>query len=103
MVYQKIIFLIIDSIIKFIHGHEPAKVVKLTKSSISNLRNRETIPRAVPRTKENEAFIEYVQRHMKFDGDLFFRQLSSDAIKVLIKGNDKAKYQNNEKKYKGAN
>lgn len=49
----------------------------------------------MPRTKENEAFIEYVQRHMKFDGDLFFRQLSSDAIKVLKKGNDKAKYQNN--------
>ena len=72
-----------ESIIKFVHGHDPAKCLKITKSSISHLRNRETIPRAVPRTTENEKFIDYVREHIKnFDSDLFFRELSEEAIKI---------------------
>lgn len=73
-----------DSIIKFVHGHDPAKGIKLTKSSISHLRNRETISRAVPRTDENEGFINYVRKHIKnFDSDLFFRELSKEARKLV--------------------
>lgn len=72
-----------DSIIKFIHGHDPAKCIKLSKSSISHLKKRETISRAVPRTPENEEFIKYVCQHIKsFDSDLFFRELSKEARKL---------------------
>jgi hypothetical protein len=69
-----------DSIIKFVCGYDPAKCIKITRSSISHLRNRETVSRAVPRTPENEKFIDYVRQHINnFDSDLFFRELSAEA------------------------
>lgn len=74
-----------DSIIRFIHGYAPARHIKLTKSSISNLRNRNTIPRAVPRIKENEDFVKYVKKFIDFDSDLFFRELSEEAIRAKKK------------------
>jgi len=69
-------------LIEFIYNYEPAREVKLTPSSISHLKNRNSIARAVPRTVENECFIEYVKQHIKsFDSDRFFRELSSEAIR----------------------
>lgn len=69
-------------LIEFIYNYEPAREVKLTPSSISHLKNRNSIARAVPRTVENESFIEYVKQHIKsFDNDRFFRELSSEAIR----------------------
>ena len=70
------------SLIDFIYSHEPARVVKLTSSCISHLKNRNTITRAVPRTKENELFITHVMKTIKtFDSELFFRELSEEARK----------------------
>lgn len=53
---------------------------------ISALKNRNTITRAVPRSVENENFIEYVKSRIEtFKDDLFFRELSSDVVKNRIK------------------
>jgi hypothetical protein len=72
------------SIIEFIHGYGPAKEVRITLSSISHLKSRNSISRAVPRNKENEGFIEYVQNKIvTFNSDLFFRELSDESIKKL--------------------
>ena len=72
------------SIIEFIHGYGPAKEVRITLSSISHLKSRNSISRAVPRNKENEGFIEYVQNKIvTFNSDLFFRELSDESIKNL--------------------
>ncbi|KAJ8057817.1 hypothetical protein OCU04_013244 [Sclerotinia nivalis] len=71
-----------QSIIDFIYLHEPAKEVKLSLSSISKLKNRSTVGRAVPRLKETESFIKHVKLTFKdFEDDRFFRELSPDAIK----------------------
>jgi len=72
-----------SDIIEFVYNHEPARDVKLTLSSISKLKNRNTIPRAVPRTPENENFINYVKQNIKhFNSELFFKELSSESIKL---------------------
>ena len=72
------------SIIEFIHNYEPAREVKLSLSSLSKLKHRNTISRTVPRTAENESFIAYVQQHIKdFEADRFFKELSSEAIRSL--------------------
>lgn len=72
------------SIIDFVYGHQLARQdVKLSRQSISNLKNRVTITRAVPRTPENESFVEYIKKHIEtFDSDGFFRELTIDAIKA---------------------
>lgn len=71
-------------LIDFIYAHEPARIVKLTSSSISRLKNRNTISRTVPRTLENEAFISYVKENIvSFNSDLFFKELSSESLKTL--------------------
>lgn len=70
------------SLIDFIHGCEEAREVKLTSSSISRLKSRNTLTRSVPRTKENELFISYVSsRITNFNRDLFFRELSQEKRK----------------------
>jgi hypothetical protein len=75
-----------NSIIDFIHEYDPAKNVKLTKTSISgdpaplrgrgpNLKCRKTISRTVPRTDETVGFIEYVKKRIStFDSESFFKQ-----------------------------
>lgn len=74
------------NIIDFIHDFEPAREVKLSVSSISRLKDRCTISRAVPRTKENEAFIDYVKANIKkCESDRFFREYSDIAVKSRIK------------------
>lgn len=70
------------SIIDFIHCYEPAREVKLSYSSMSNLKHRNTISRTVPRTPENEGFIAYVKDNIvDFNTDLFFKELSDDSIR----------------------
>lgn len=70
------------SIIDFVHGFELARQVKLSVKNISNLKNRNTIMRAVPRTLENELFVDYVKKHFDtFDSDRFFRELSPELVR----------------------
>lgn len=70
------------SIIDFIYGHEPSREVKLSVNNISKLKGRVTISRAVPRTIENESFVEYVKTHINtFNTDRFFREYSEAFIK----------------------
>lgn len=74
------------SIIDFIHGYEPAREVKLSYSSMSNLKYRNTISRTVPRTTENEGFIAYVKDNIvDFKTDLFFKELSDESIREANK------------------
>ena len=81
-----------NSIIKFIHEYEPAHIVKLTKTSVSNLKCRVTLPRAVPRTKETEGFIEFVKSRIStFESDRFFRGLSAEAIRAKKKASKESK------------
>ena len=69
-----------QDLIDFVYSHEPAKEVKLTISSVSKLKNRNTISRAVPRTSENESFIKYVLSNFKsFESDRFFREFSTEV------------------------
>lgn len=75
-----------NSLIEFIYGYEEARIVKLTPSSISNLKDRKTIARAVPRTRETELFIEYIKTKINtFNSDLFFREFSDEVIKARKK------------------
>ena len=79
------------ALINFIELYKPAKELKLNASKISMLRNRRTISRAVPRTKENESFIEYIKLTFpNFESDRFFREFSSDYRKrqrIISDGN----------------
>lgn len=69
------------NIIEFVYGYEPAREVKISLSSISRLRHRNTISRTVPRTEENESFIKYVKDTFNnFEEDRFFKELSKEAI-----------------------
>lgn len=71
------------SLIDFVYTYEEARIVRLTPSSISNLKHRKTIARAVPRTLENELFINYVKSKINtFNSDLFFREFSDEFIKA---------------------
>jgi hypothetical protein len=71
----------------FIYDYEPAREVKLSYSSMSHLKHRNAISRTVPRTHENEGFIAYVKENIvDFNTDLFFKELSHEAIR-----NDKKK------------
>lgn len=72
------------SIIEFIHKHEPARTVKLSLSSMSRLKNRNSISRTVPRTIENESFVSYVKENINlFESERFFKELSDEAIRTL--------------------
>ena len=47
---------------------------KISKSSISNLKNRNNLVKSVPRTIETMAFIEYVKmKFPEFDSEAFFK------------------------------
>jgi len=75
-------------LIEYIYKYEPAQEVKLSPNNISHLKQRESIARAVPRTEENELFINYIKESFKdFDSNLFFREFSEAKIKEL-KRND---------------
>jgi len=71
------------SIINFVHGCPATCDVKLTPNSIACLKSRPSLSKAVPRSNENEIFINYVKEHIKeFRDDLFFRFPSTHAIKI---------------------
>jgi hypothetical protein len=74
------------SIIDFIYKHEPAREVKLNFKRVSDLKNRNSISRTVPRTVENEAFISYVKENINcFEDDRFFMELSAESIRLRKK------------------
>ena len=73
-----------EQIITFINKHELAKTLRITVSSISKLKNRRSISRAVPRNKENESFVNYLKETFpNFESDRFFREYSSEYLKQL--------------------
>jgi hypothetical protein len=48
------------------------------------LKNRNTISRTIPRTPDNEKFIEYVKKEIpSFNDDLFFKEFSYEVIRKL--------------------
>jgi len=68
-----------NQLIEYIYQYKPAHEVKLTDKNISHLKRRDSIARAIPRTVENELFVNYVKERFKdFDSDLFFREFSAD-------------------------
>ena len=61
-------------LITFIYGHKPTKGVKISMSSISNLKNRKLVWKPVPNTDENLAFAEYIHHHLPhFQKDKFLK------------------------------
>ena len=57
-------------VINYLKEYDPT--IKLTRSSISNLKNRKMIIRSVPRNGESLAFVEFVKiRYPNFDGESF--------------------------------
>jgi len=68
-----------NQLIEYIYQYKPAHEVKLTDKNISHLKRRDSIARAIPRTVENELFVNYVKERFKdFDSDLFFREFRAD-------------------------
>jgi hypothetical protein len=66
----------IKDIIAFIYGHQPTKAVKITMSSISNLKNRKLVWKPVPNTDENIAFVEYIKFHYPdFESEKFLKYM----------------------------
>lgn len=60
-----------SDLIKFVKDFD--NEIKITKQSISNLKNRQIIFKTVPRTKETLKFIDYVKEKYKdFDDESFF-------------------------------
>lgn len=60
-----------SEIIDFIKEYK--KDARISKTSLSNLKNRRMVIKAVPRTEETERFIEYVKtRYKNFDDKTFF-------------------------------
>lgn len=80
-------------LIAFVYEFVSPQDVKLTPSTLSNLKHRKTISRTVPRTPENDAFINSVKKTIpSFEDEAFFRELSSEGrkqaraeLKVLTK------------------
>lgn len=71
------------SIIDFVKSIGNTDFIKISKSSISNLKHRNSIARTVPRTDENEAFMKVVKERIpEFNTDLFFKELSDEARKA---------------------
>ena len=69
-------FALVKEIINFIHGFEPAKSIRISPASISNLKHRKIILRPVPNTPENIAFTQYVkQKFPYFDDKSFLKKL----------------------------
>jgi hypothetical protein len=60
-----------SELIEFVHGYDDK--IKISKSSISNLKGRKMIIKTVPRTKETMKFIDYVKiKFPEFDDVSFF-------------------------------
>ena len=60
-----------EKIIDFVKNFDPK--YKITKSSLSNLKNRKLIIKQVPRTDETISFVKYIKvKYPNFDDSLFF-------------------------------
>lgn len=76
-----------SEIIDFIKNYK--RKIRISKSSLSNLKNRRMVIKAVPRTKETERFTEYVKtRYKNFDDKTFFDlnpriDLNNSSDKIL--------------------
>jgi hypothetical protein len=67
-------FLNVNDLIAFIYAEKATKDIKITRQSVSKLKNRTIIWRPVPRTKENSEFCNYVKTHLPhFRDDLFLK------------------------------
>lgn len=67
-------FLSYGEIMHFIFGFDHAKCVKLTRHSISHLKQRKIIIRPVPNTPENRRFADYIQSKLPyFDRESFLK------------------------------
>lgn len=65
----------VKDLIAFIYGFTPAKELRLSFSSISNLKYRKIIFRPVPNTKENIAFSKYIKSKISyFEESLFLKK-----------------------------
>ena len=72
-------------IIDFIKGYKENK--KITKQSISNLKNRKLIFKSVPRTPETLDFVEYVKKTFEnFDVDSFLARGKVQKVEKVEKG-----------------
>ena len=68
--------------IHFIKNIPESKDVKLTRASVSHLKHRDTITRAVPRNVENETFVKHLKEQIPtFDEESFFKELSTESRK----------------------
>jgi len=56
-------FISVKELIQFLKSHSPCQNIKMSKQSISNLKNRTMILKPVPKTVETVLFVEYVERH----------------------------------------
>jgi hypothetical protein len=64
-----------QDIINFVYDYNPSIEIRLTKQSISNLRNRRSIVKNVPRIKETLDFANYVKSKIShFDIDSFLKR-----------------------------
>jgi hypothetical protein len=62
-------------LINFIYGFDQSKVIKVSKQSISNLKNRKIIIRPVPKTVENVEFTNYIESKIPyFDSNAFLKK-----------------------------
>ena len=57
-------FASVNPLISFIKDFDLTKDLKISNSSISRLKNRRSIQKPVPCTKENKAFAEYIKEHI---------------------------------------
>jgi len=90
----------VNDLISFIYGFESAKELKLTNTSISNLKHRKIIFRPVPKTFENIAFTNYVKSKLPyFDESSFLKRkkVRKKEIKKRKKESKKRKKAQNEK------
>jgi hypothetical protein len=69
-------FLTYGEIIHFIYGFDQAKSIKLTRSSISHLKQRKLILRPVPKTLENLKFTEYLMSNLPHFNKVSFLKIS---------------------------
>lgn len=73
-----------SELIEFIKSFDSS--IKLTKQSISNLKNRKMIFKTVPRTKETMKFIDFVkEKYPDFDEDSFFVKKSKESKIIPFK------------------
>ena len=75
----------VNDLISFIYGFEYAKELKLTNTSISNLKHRIITFRPVPKTVENIAFTNYVKSKLPYFDESSFLKRKKESKKEIKK------------------